>query len=1167
MSDSESSVVNPLDTLAEEFVARHRRGENPSVSEYAAKYPELADDIRDLFPGLLLIEDMRPEAGESTGPFTPIAARSGLKRLGDYRILREIGHGGMGVVYEAEQVSLDRHVALKVLPAAGLMNPTFLERFRREAKAAARLHYTNIVPVFGVGETGDSHFYAMQFIQGQSLDQVLSDVRRLRKHSGFEAGMDGQPLTIPESSVAQGLLTGRFEMPPAVGLDKSESRTTTAQPPTPAEAKSASGLSAGGSEAQYFHSVARVGLQAAGALAYAHRQGIVHRDIKPSNLLLDKQGTVWITDFGLAKAEGADELTQTGDIVGTVRFMAPERFDGQSLPQSDIYSLGLTLYEMLTLRPAFHDTNRERLIKKVLHEPAVPPRKLDSHIPRDMETIVLKCLCKDAADRYATAEDLGEDLQRFLADQTILARRTGPVEHLRRWCRHNPALAAACGLAASLLVAVTTLSLGWGVHARHTSLRMQEQLAERHFDLALADCQRGEVGLGMLGLARGLETAPKGATDLCRTLRASLAAWQSKLLPLTDCRPATGKVVAFDPDGLSVWVADGSAACRRLISTGETVSAPLPHDSEVKAVATCQDGPVVLTLAGENVRLWDSVTGKVGQRISPPGVIQAVALSPDGRTVFTAIWPPDPLKPTIQSWDAQTGEKLARSYPYQITKFPALAVSPDGRTLLATQDGAICSWEVKTGKSLGPLPIHRGLYSALAYAPNGRLLLTGSRNNTVQLWDINTGRPQAPTLYHGRPLQSVAWSRDGRSFFTADTSPTIRTWAVEEGPLPARRFPHANPPRAIAISPDGRTIATGTTGNHAGTVSLWSKAEGTLLQEMPHNVGVAVVLFSPDGLSLVTADWWLSRRSSVRFWDCASGTQKGAPLRKGKWAHAMAFTPDGRLLVAGTYDGTIEIWDAASGASRGELPLGPPVLALALDSQGKRMVTGSSDGIARVWDLDPLRLRGECQPHGKGIRAVAFSPQGDRVLTASEDGSARLWDAATCQPLGRPLEHGGSVWVATFSPDGRRILTGSLDGTGRLWDAATGEPVGKPLAHDDEVRAVAFSPDGHWMATASWDGTARLWDAVTGRPLGPPLRHAGKVWAIAFDPQSQMLLTGAEDRQARLWRIPDPLEGSVERVVLWAQVLTGMELDAGGGIHVLDPQSWQQRRQQLDLRN
>jgi serine/threonine protein kinase len=477
MADSDSSGVNPLDVLAEEFVARHRRGEKPSVSEYAARYPDLADDVRDLFPGLVLMEDVRPVAEDATGPFTPVAVRSGLERLGDYRILREVGRGGMGVVYEAEQVSLGRHVALKVFPAHGLMNPTFLERFRREAKAAARLHHTNIVPVYGVGEADGVHFYAMQFIQGQSLDQVLYDVRQLRKRPGDPAGADGTATGF-EGSVAQWLLTGQFAAPASAlpdGPDVAEESASTTAPLSLEQAGvgagSSAGLSAGGSEAQYFRSVARVGLQAADALAYAHRQGVLHRDVKPSNLLLDQQGIVWITDFGLAKAEGADELTQTGDIVGTVRFMAPERFDGRSLPQSDVYGLGLTLYEMLTLRPAFSDSSRARLIEKVLHDPPLLPRRLDPHIPRDLETIVLKCLAKDPAGRYATPEALAEDLRRFLADRPIKARRSSALERLARWCRRNPALAV---LVTSVFVLLLVIAVG-GIGL---SLRLQSALAD-----------------------------------------------------------------------------------------------------------------------------------------------------------------------------------------------------------------------------------------------------------------------------------------------------------------------------------------------------------------------------------------------------------------------------------------------------------------------------------------------------------------------------------------------------------------------------------------------------------------------------------------------------------------------------------------------------------------
>jgi serine/threonine protein kinase len=490
MSDSSSSGVHPIDALAEEFVARHRRGEKPSVDEYAAKYPQLAGDIRDLFACLLLMEDVRPAPADATGPCSAAPMKPCSDQLGDYRIILEVGRGGMGVVYEAEQVSLGRHVALKVLPAHGLMNPTFLERFRREAKAAARLHHTNIVPVFGVGEAEGLHYYAMQFIQGQGLDQVLRDLRQLRKWPGVESGDDATAAAL-EHSVAQGLLSGQFAAIPIGSLGEEKASSHMPAPARLAGPRSSTGLSAGGSEAQYHRSVARVGLQIADALAYAHRQGVLHRDVKPSNLLLDQQGTVWVTDFGLAKAEGADDLTHTGDIVGTMRFMAPERFEGRSLPQSDVYSLGLTLYELLTLRPAFDDSNKARLIEKVLHEPPVAPRKRDPHVPRDLETIVLKCLAKDVGGRYATAEALAEDLRRFLADRPVRARRASGAERLWRWCRRNPVVAsllAAIGILLAAVAVVSTVSA-----ARLKTELTQRQAAERQARLREADALVGQA--------------------------------------------------------------------------------------------------------------------------------------------------------------------------------------------------------------------------------------------------------------------------------------------------------------------------------------------------------------------------------------------------------------------------------------------------------------------------------------------------------------------------------------------------------------------------------------------------------------------------------------------------------------------------------------------------
>jgi serine/threonine protein kinase/lipopolysaccharide biosynthesis regulator YciM len=427
------------------------------------------------------LQELRPET--SPGPEGPPA------RLGEYRILREVGRGGMGVVYEAVQESLGRHVALKVLPPHALLSAEHRERFRREARAAALLHHSNIVPVFGTGEDRGVHFYAMQFIHGQGLDRVLRELRGARgEGAAASPEAPGQPAPGPDltAGLTQGLRTGRFPGGPSGAA---------AAPPSPAgptvsaaagAATPRSGL-AGSREGEYFRGVARVGVQVAEALAYAHRQGILHRDIKPANLLLDAQGTVWVTDFGLAKAEGADELTHPGDIVGTLRYLAPERFDGVSDPRGDVYGLGATLYELLTLRPAFDEPERARLIERVTRGDLARPRQLDGRIPRDLETVVLKALAREPAERYPSAEALAEDLRRFLLDRPIRARRAGLAERTWRWCRRNPVVAG-------LLAAAVVLAAGLGVLALLLWDRQQQTAAALR--RAVAQTERAEKAEG-----------------------------------------------------------------------------------------------------------------------------------------------------------------------------------------------------------------------------------------------------------------------------------------------------------------------------------------------------------------------------------------------------------------------------------------------------------------------------------------------------------------------------------------------------------------------------------------------------------------------------------------------------------------------------------------------
>ena len=433
----------PMESLLDEFVEQLRRGESPSISAYETAHPECADQIREFFPVVQAMEQMALRRQHGRGP--AVFAVGTPTQLGDFRIVREIGRGGMGIVYEAEQESLSRHVAVKVLPQSSLLNPAALQRFQREARTAAKLHHTNIVPVFGVGEHLGFHYIVMQLIQGIGLDRILA----------------------------------QQQLPPTTVLAPNQDKTLVgahAQQAADSRRKPAVGnLPQPGP--QYWQSVARIGIQAANALGYAHQRGTLHRDIKPANLLIDEKSIVWITDFGLAKAMEHDEVSQTGDIVGTLRYMAPERFKGEADGRSDIYSLGSTLYEMLTLRPAYEHSNPSVLMKRIAEEQPVRPRVLDEAIPRDLETIVLKAMAHDRVHRYATAEELADDLSRFVDDRPIRARRLGLGERLWRWVRRNRVVAGLIGLAVALLILMAVVATLGYMRVSGANVQVTEALA------------------------------------------------------------------------------------------------------------------------------------------------------------------------------------------------------------------------------------------------------------------------------------------------------------------------------------------------------------------------------------------------------------------------------------------------------------------------------------------------------------------------------------------------------------------------------------------------------------------------------------------------------------------------------------------------------------------
>jgi eukaryotic-like serine/threonine-protein kinase len=454
--EEKASVDSLVAQIADDFLNRLGRGEQPAISEYVRRYPDVADVIPQVLSFLRVIKEAPSQKNQTAerlaapegGPFV-----NGC--LGDYRIVREVGRGAMGIVYEAEQISLGRRVALKVLPLAATLESKQSQRFKIEAQAAAHLHHENIVPIYAIGCESGIHYYAMQFIEGQTLAAIIRDMCSEAK------GEDPAP---NRSSMTE----------LATIADHQEAVCETVQTKAPASVSLP--------RTSFFQTVANLGIQAAEALQHAHDRMIVHRDIKPSNLLVDRQSKLWITDFGLARFQQNPGLTMTGDLLGTLRYMSPEQALGQNDQvdhRSDVYGLGVTLYELLTLAPAYASSDRQQILRQIGAEEVRPPRRLRKAIPVDLETIVLKAMAKSPENRYATAQALADDLRCFLEDKPIRAKRPPLLERMVKWQRRHKTLVRA-GAVVTFIAAAATLVSAALIHEEHKKREIDQETAQNN---------------------------------------------------------------------------------------------------------------------------------------------------------------------------------------------------------------------------------------------------------------------------------------------------------------------------------------------------------------------------------------------------------------------------------------------------------------------------------------------------------------------------------------------------------------------------------------------------------------------------------------------------------------------------------------------------------------
>jgi WD40 repeat protein/serine/threonine protein kinase len=1240
----DSRAYGRFDELAEEFAERYRRGERPSIDEYVERLPEMADEIREMFPALVHVErveeDVRDEALQRE------SAAFLVGELGDYRIVREIGRGGMGVVYEADQVSLGRRVALKILPVQVAGDRKTLERFRREAKAAARLHHTNIVPVFEVGQERGVAFYAMQFIQGQGLDQVIDELRRLRFAARSQPGTghnQARSDSVASSRrfteraavksarnrelgrVAESLLGGRLgtewlafaasedseATEPAgaqhVHIDGTigalERYTAQSVPAMTSEAPvSSSAVLPGGTAVSsvdsslrrgqpFFRSVAQIGRQAAQGLAYAHSRGIIHRDIKPSNLLLDVAGVVWITDFGLAKAEG-DALTGTGDILGTLRYMAPERFCGEGDARADIYALGLTLYELLTLRPAFETSDRLQMMARIKSEEPPRPRSVDRRIPRDLETIALKACEKEPGGRYGTAEAMAEDLRRFLADEPIQARQASAAERYRRWARRNPMIAVLGGVLTALLLVVTVGSLF--VAGRMAQLVDKERIAARaerssrlEADQALKAAEKAgaaaqdETYRAIQSEVRALRAGhPLGWRDDAIKNLARLAAMATPRRNLVELRTEAVQCLGeldvvevarlegrehriwsldFSPDSLMLATAavNGDVDCwdidrRRHLwriadPSGAARPSGWPSRNEPRfCVRFLPDGTLVRINRNHRVEFSTS-TGRPASRAPiAGGTAQAIDLAIDRMGRRLAIGWNDGR---IDVHDAGTGALLRsfRSNPEALD----FDLSPDGQWLACC--GPNNAVQIRPTHEDGPaitLGRHQGAITSIAFSPDGSTLATTSWDQTARLWNVARREERVVLRGHKEKLSHLAFSPDGQLIATASQDYTARVWDARTGQTLAV-LPGSGFRQAVAFSPDGRYLAAEDLPISGGneTVRLYElvgRRQRRLLAG--HVNGTQCLAFHPR-LPLLASG---ADDHAIIIWDAESARALRHWTAHEQFVGALAYHPDGSLLASGQGDfnpsSPVRLWDTRTGALRRDFSgHAGGVHAAAFDSTGRRLATGYDNGILIIWDVNTGQILRRESVGPSWVWSIAFIDDDRRLVTEVTFGPVVMYDLERTEPPRRVQVPGGMRrWVIDRTRNALVVAgEGSMLTRVSLRDLAIGHHLDK--GHDGLIGSLAISRDGRLLVTGGGpDRRVVLRDAESFEPLVTFPPWTGMVKDLAFDSTGRWLAIAGADSDVGLWDL-SLVHGELARLGLaWHQAPPAREAKSDG---------------------
>jgi WD40 repeat protein/serine/threonine protein kinase len=982
----------------------------------------------------------KPATSQLKTASTKTATVTEPMKVAGYEILGELGRGGMGVVYKARQVGLNRLVALKMILAGAHARPKDLARFGHEAEAVARLRHPNIIQIFDVGESEGGQYFALEFMEGGSLIHKLHG--------------DPQPLF---------------------------------------------------ATAALIETLAR-------AVHFAHQSHIVHRDLKPANILLtagewrmmdetgkrkpaesardeaDSSGVILatpkITDFGLAKRlDEQSAKTHTGEILGTPSYMAPEQAAdgiGPIGPRTDVYALGAILYEMLTGRPPFKGPSALDTVVQVVHEEPVRPGFLRPGLPRDLETICLKCLEKEPRKRYSSALALAEDLHLFCRGLPIRARSVGLIE--RTWKRAKRRPVTASLVAAMILIGV----LGFA------GITWQWQEARAARDTALSEKQAKEIEREQAEEARRQEAEQR---KRARTALYFSRIAQSQLLwrvndftgaeqSLAKCLPSVGQ---DDPRGWEWYYLHG-------LMRGDLLTLRHGQGGPGGGVAVRADGSRIASVIGADpdvegpksgeVRLWSTVNGELLQVFACPGALGPIAYSPGGDRIVLAA-----TESAVLVYDAETGrESWRRTHHTQMVS--TLAFSPDGRRIASgSWDRTAKLWDSSTGILICEMRGHDDRIQSVAFHPDGSRLASGSWDGTVKVWVTDSGRELQTLSGHRSPIYCVAFSPDGQLLASAGANGNVKIWEVESGRVIQSLTGNSGAVLSAAFSPDARYLAYG---GGDSTVRVWDVESGVQrVVYRGHTGAVESVCFSPDGQRLVS---FSSAQGEVKVWDLTRHPQYATFAHMASDVEALAFSDAGRLVRTATVGGSLQTWDTQTGVLLDEFAVGTnreelsPGVPACFSAGGKSYAARSQQDtrVVKIWDPASGREVHTFPPIGLPVVCVRFGSDGKLLAIcgcdargAGDRNATSVWDTASATKLFALSGH-GQILSAVFSPDCQLLVLAKRAGVLTIIDVVGRQGMRELQCHSSDVGAIAFRPDGKLVATGGLeDRTVKLWELAS----------------------------------------------------------------------------------------